>query len=124
MSVCDLILLASGTAALEAALLKKPMVVIYKLSLLSLLFAWLFLKERMFFSLPNFIITNKEKGEKNIIVPELIQRNATPEKISKMAIDILQNKEKIRDRMLVGFNDIRNELIKLFSKGTVSFRIS
>lgn len=120
MSVCDLILLASGTAALEATLLKKPMVVVYKLSLPSLLFAWLFLKERRFFSLPNFIINKKEGGEKNIIVPELIQRNATPEKISKKVIEILQNKNGIRNRMLVGFEEIRNELIQ---EGMVEIKI-
>jgi len=70
MTACDAVLLASGTATLEAALLKRPMVVAYRMGLLS----WLLLKQLVrtpFAALPNILAGRP-------LVPELLQDAATP----------------------------------------------
>ncbi|MCP3674231.1 MAG: lipid-A-disaccharide synthase [Gammaproteobacteria bacterium] len=75
MASSDAVLLASGTATLEAMLLKKPMVVAYKVSTLSYAIYSRLLKINHF-ALPNLLA-------KNPLVPEFIQKNATVEAITK-----------------------------------------
>lgn len=67
-------IVSSGTATLEAAILKKPMVIIYKTSWLTYLIAKLFVK------IPNIGLANIVAGK--TIVPELIQNKATGENIA------------------------------------------
>jgi len=88
MAASDLVVLASGTATLEAALLKKPMVVTYKMSWFSFLLVFPFLNVKLF-SLPNILAGRK-------IVPELIQGKATPENLGAAAEDYLLNQKKTR----------------------------
>jgi len=83
MQTADLVLVASGTAALELALVGVPMVVIYKLSAMSYFIASRLVKSQ-FISLPN-VIANKA------LVPELIQKNANGENIAKHATSILSS---------------------------------
>ncbi len=83
MPQADLVLVASGTAALELALIGVPMVVVYKLSALSYFIAARLVKIK-WVSLPN-IIANKA------LVPELIQDEANGENIAKHARAILQS---------------------------------
>lgn len=74
MAASDAILVTAGTASLEAALAKRPMVITYKMSALSY---WT-LKRKItgrYVGLPN-ILAGRE------VVPELIQKNATPEKLA------------------------------------------
>ena len=81
----NIVLLASGTASLEAALFKKPMVIIYKMSWIS----WLFLKRMHlipYIGLPNILLDK-------FLVPELLQNKATSENIAVKAIEILANKK-------------------------------
>lgn len=73
MAAADVVLLASGTATLEAALLGKPMVVTYRLSWFSYHFIRLFSRVKLY-SLPNNLAGRE-------VVPELLQANAVPEKI-------------------------------------------
>jgi lipid-A-disaccharide synthase len=83
MAAADCVVMASGTTTLEAMLLKKPMVVVYKKDALSY---WII--SRMLtvdhVSLPNLLA-----GEE--VVPELIQDAATPEAVSKAIAHWLEN---------------------------------
>lgn len=73
MAACDVVLLASGTATLEAALLRKLMVVTYKVSGLSAVLIRLFAHVKLY-SLPNNLAGRA-------LVPELMQDDAVPEKL-------------------------------------------
>lgn len=86
VNISDLVLVASGTATLETAILEKPMLVIYKVSLLT----WLM--GRVLVKIPNIGLVNIVAGER--IVPEFIQFNATPQKIATEAISLLSSSEK------------------------------
>lgn len=74
MDASDIVALASGTATLEATLLHRPMVSFYKLNWLTYRIVKLLVKIQ-YYSLPNII------GGKKVI-QELIQRDATPEKLA------------------------------------------
>jgi lipid-A-disaccharide synthase len=74
MEAADAVLLASGTTALEAMLLKKPMVVSYKLG------KWTYKLVRPFIKTPFASIPNLLASE--MVVPELIQDDATVESLS------------------------------------------
>jgi lipid-A-disaccharide synthase len=83
ISDSDLVIVASGTAALEVALLAVPMVVIYKLSNLSYqIVKHLLSTEEV--SLPNKILGKK-------VVPELIQQDANGHNISDHAMTLLES---------------------------------
>ncbi|MDR0996811.1 MAG: lipid-A-disaccharide synthase [Zoogloeaceae bacterium] len=79
LGACDAALIASGTACLEAALIKRPMVITYKVAPLSY---WL-MKRRAYLpwvGLPNILAGRQ-------IVPELLQKDATPEKLATALVD-------------------------------------
>ncbi len=86
MAASDGVLLASGTTALEAMLLKKPMVVVCKIAPLSY-YLILSLLKVPYLSLPN-LLANK------LLVPELIQKDATVENITKDVLDMLSSPNK------------------------------
>ncbi len=73
MAASDCLLTASGTVTLEAALIKRPMVICYKFSPVTYLLARLLVKLK-WFSLPN-LLANRT------LVPELLQKEVCPEKI-------------------------------------------
>jgi lipid-A-disaccharide synthase len=84
MAAADLLLVASGTATLEAACYGTPMVVLYKLSGLSHAVARLLVRGVSHISLPN-IVADRE------IVPELIQERATPGAVGNAALGLLED---------------------------------
>lgn len=87
INASDLVLVASGTATLETAILNKPMIIIYKVSFLTWVLAKLFVK------IPYIGLVNVVAGQK--IVPELLQFDATATKIAKTAIGLLEDKQQL-----------------------------
>lgn len=101
LNACDLAIVASGTATLETAILNKPMIIIYRVSLLT----WILAK--MFIKIPHIGLVNVVAGKK--IVPELIQFNATPKKISLAALKLLHNKKE-QEKMHAQLYALKNSL--------------
>lgn len=89
MAASDVVLLASGTATLEAALIKRPMVVTYKMSPVSI---WLI---RKLSHVKNYALPNHLAGK--TIVPEFIQEDAQPEALGKALLDWLDNEDKRKE---------------------------
>ncbi len=92
----ELVLSACGTANLEAALLETPLVSFYRISPLTYFFG------HRLATIKNFSIVNILAGER--IIPELIQRDFTPQ-------NILEETKKIFDS-----EDIRSEMIARFRR--------
>lgn len=101
MIVADGVLVASGTATLEAALLKRPMVITYKMSPVSY---WLAKRKQYlpYFGLPN-ILSGK------FVVPELLQNDATPENLAQALINLVANKQAVTELEL-RFTDLHRML--------------
>ena len=103
MAAADVVLLASGTAALESALLCKPTVAAYAISPMSMAIVRAFkLAKIEKFTLPNLLTETP-------LVPEFIQEDATPEAIAKAVEELLDSPERaaaIRAR----FATLRSEL--------------
>lgn len=94
IAAADTVLVASGTATLEAALMQKPMVVAYRLNWLNYLIAKLLIRVP-YFSLPNLVL-NKA------VVPEFFQQQATPDNLSRA---VMQQLMLTKDAAL--FDDFR-----------------
>ncbi|MBW1667488.1 MAG: lipid-A-disaccharide synthase [Deltaproteobacteria bacterium] len=86
LSKCDLALVASGTATLETAMMEVPMIIVYRVSLMS------YLMGRLLVRVPHIGLVNLVAGEE--IVPELIQNDVTPRKIAREAFSILEDGQK------------------------------
>lgn len=85
LAACDAVLIASGTATLEALLFKRPMVVAYKVAPLT----YRILKRLVtsaYISLPNLLA-------ERLLVPELIQDAATPEALAQLLAPLLEGGE-------------------------------
>ncbi|MFZ3154622.1 lipid-A-disaccharide synthase [Pseudomonas sp.] len=85
LAACDAVLIASGTATLEALLHKRPMVVAYKVAPLT----YRILKRLVtsaYISLPNLLA-------ERLLVPEMIQDAATPEALAQLLAPLLDGGE-------------------------------
>ena len=83
LAACDVTLVASGTATLEAALFKRPMVIAYAMHALS----WQMMKRMKYqpwVGLPNILLNE-------LAVPELLQADATPARLAQAALAWLSN---------------------------------
>ncbi|MDS1311537.1 lipid-A-disaccharide synthase [Marinobacter xiaoshiensis] len=101
MAASDVVLLASGTATLEAMLLKKPMVVGYRLSNVS----WAVISRLVkvpHVSLPNLLANQP-------LVPELLQDDATPESLGAAVLERMENQQE-RDRLVEAFSELHHTL--------------
>lgn len=101
LAAADVALVASGTATLEAMLLKKPMVIAYKMAEASFQ-----LMRRMGY-LPYVGLPNILAGE--FVVPELLQHDATPENLAQALLNTL-NDTVLRERILQRFAAMHREL--------------
>jgi len=101
ISCADLALVASGTATLETALLGVPMIIVYKISLLSYFIG------RLFVHVKNIGLVNIIAGK--TIVPELIQGDASGMRIAAESLSILKNGER-RQKMIKELEAIRARL--------------
>jgi len=99
MAASDCLLTASGTVTLEAALIKRPMVICYKFSPLTFLLARWLVKLK-WFSLPN-LLANKS------LVPELLQTEVCPEKIVPLVKDRLYQDQSQLDE---SYNEMHLQL--------------
>lgn len=103
MIAADVVLLASGTAALESAMLTKPTVAAYRIGKIThAIVQQTNLKNMVYFTLPN-LLTNSP------LVPEFIQDDVQPAAIADEVVDLLDNPERrqfIADR----FARLRTEL--------------
>jgi len=81
-------IVASGTASLEIAMYKKPMIIIYKGSWISY-FGWKMLRLIPNVGLPNILLNENA-------VPEMLQHKATPNLLSTRAEEIIENKSYVK----------------------------
>ncbi|KPK99710.1 MAG: hypothetical protein AMJ91_06700 [candidate division Zixibacteria bacterium SM23_73_3] len=100
MRYADLLLIASGSATLECAILGTPFLVLYKTSL------WTYLVAKSLISIPNIALANVVAGKR--IVPEFVQSQAVPNQIAEEMYEILSDKNRYRA--------IQNELRKVKEK--------
>lgn len=101
MTAADAVLVASGTATLEAALLKRTMVITYRMPRLS---AWI-MKGKGY--LPYVGLPNILAGE--WVVPEILLDDATPENLAQALVNQLHDKE-MRNRLERRFLKIHRTL--------------
>jgi lipid-A-disaccharide synthase len=101
MSAADVVLQASGTAVLEAALLRKPTVATYRVSPLTYWIARRLVKLEHF-TLPNLLTEQP-------LVPEFIQQNALPGPIAAEVVALLDDPERRRS-ISERFDRLRAEL--------------
>ncbi len=88
LSSANIAIAASGTASLQIALHKKPMIIIYKGSWISY-FVWKIVRLIPNVSLPNILLDEN-------IVPEMLQHRATPTLLSKKACEIIKDKRYLK----------------------------
>jgi lipid-A-disaccharide synthase len=83
MIAADGVLVASGTATLEAALLKRPMVITYRMPAIS----WWLMRRKQYqpyVGLPNILC-------ERFVVPELLQDDATPENLAQALLNLVND---------------------------------
>jgi lipid-A-disaccharide synthase len=86
LAACDVALVASGTATLEAALFKRPMVIAYHMPWLS----WQIMRRKQlqpWVGLPNILC-------RQFVVPELLQDQATPQALAQAVVHWLDHPEQ------------------------------
>lgn len=101
MAASNLLLVTSGTATLQSALIGTPMVVVYRASPLTYHIAKCLVK------IPYISLVNILAGQE--IVPELIQDRMTPDRIAHEALGILQDPRRQKE-MTQSFQTIRTSL--------------
>lgn len=98
LNASDLVIATSGTINLEATILEKPNIMVYRLSYLTYLLGKYILRIKLpFYSMPN-LLANRE------VIPELTQEKATSKEISNTAISLLERK--------VDFKEVKSKLGK------------
>jgi lipid-A-disaccharide synthase len=101
LGAADVALVKSGTATLEAALIKRPMVITYRIARFS---HWLM--KRMAY-LPYVGLPNILSGR--FVVPELLQDQATPENLAEALIKLYEDKDGVAE-IEAAFTDLHHQL--------------
>jgi lipid-A-disaccharide synthase len=101
LSACDLALIASGTATLEAAITGTPMVVLYRVSFFTYFLGKLLAK------ISHIGLVNLVAGRQ--IVPELIQGEATDARLAEEGLALLEDGQK-REDMKESLRQVREQL--------------
>ncbi|MEN8205969.1 MAG: lipid-A-disaccharide synthase [Pseudomonadota bacterium] len=101
MAAANAVMLASGTATLECMLLKRPMVVAYRLSPVTYQIARMLVSSR-YFSLPNLLADRP-------LVKELVQGEVTPESLGREILALIEDTQRAQE--LAGiFSEIHADL--------------
>lgn len=113
MMAADVVLLASGTAALESALYAKPTVAAYRVAAMTALIVRAFgLLKIDRFTLPNLLT-------KEPYVPEFIQENARPDAIAEAVVALLRDSDR-RAVIAARFAKLRSELARDASRSAAN----
>ena len=104
ISASNLVITKSGTSTLQAALHKKPMIVVYRMSNATYYFLKIFnLVKTKYAALPNILFDDE-------IVPELIQDNFTPNNIYQESLKWLSNSQR-KDKLISKFDLMHEDLV-------------
>jgi len=101
LAACDVTLIASGTATLEAALFKRPMVIAYNMNWIS----WQIMRRQRlqpWVGLPNILC-------QDFVVPELLQDQATPQRLAQAVLDWLDAPERV-NALQARFTELHHSL--------------
>jgi lipid-A-disaccharide synthase len=101
LAACDVTLVASGTATLEAALFKRPMVITYVMHALN----WQMMKRMNYqpwVGLPNILLND-------FAVPEFLQGDATPARLAQAALEWLDDPARC-EALRARFEQLHREL--------------
>jgi lipid-A-disaccharide synthase len=101
LAACDVALVASGTATVQAALHDTPMVIVYRVS------PWTYRLGRHLLNVSTFGMVNLIAGAR--IVPELIQDAFTPEAVAAEAISMLTDPARVA-RIRIALRDVCRRL--------------
>jgi lipid-A-disaccharide synthase len=101
LEACDVVLIASGTATLEAALWKKPMVISYQVPAIT---AWIMRRQAYlpYVGLPNILASE-------FIVPELLQEQGSPESLAKATLALL-DQTAVNTQLVERFTEMHHTL--------------
>ena len=103
LAACDVSLVASGTATLEAALFKRPMVIAYRMNPLS----WQIMRRQKlqpWVGLPNILAAE-------FLVPEFLQDQAKPELLGQAVLDWLNRPQRVA-QLQQRFVDMHHSLLR------------
>jgi lipid-A-disaccharide synthase len=100
-AICDIVMVASGTATLQSALIGTPMIIAYKVSPLTY---WI---GRFLLNIDRIGLVNIVEGEK--FIPEFIQSQVTPRNLADAIIALFSNRERL-DEMKGKMKGVRMKL--------------
>lgn len=110
MLAADVVMLASGTATLEAMLAKRPMVVGYRVSPLSYRIArMLKMLKTDVYALPNILARACGLGEKAVLAPELMQDDCMPDKLAIATLALFRDSHR-RGEIVAAFEQLHRAL--------------
>ncbi|TNY25778.1 lipid-A-disaccharide synthase, partial [Fulvimonas soli] len=110
MQAADVVLLASGTATLEAMLAKRPMVVGYRVSPVSYRIARALRMLRTdVYALPNILARACGLGERALLAPELMQDDCTAGKLAGATLALFRDSER-RGHIVAAFEQLHRAL--------------